>query len=192
MRPQLLPTLEGLKEKTFGGSLIKGNARVARPISVKRPMHLVMRSTLAKGERSLLRRSQTIEKLVHRLGRTKGVKVYRYANSGNHLHLVILPKSRNAYFAFIRAVSGLIPRLILGVQRGKPLKLKFWDTLPYTKIIEWGRQFKRAHWYVLQNRLEAEGFIAFTPRKGVKARSRAKPRAPAKPPAPAKPRAPAT
>jgi hypothetical protein len=161
----LFPALEGLSTKSFGGSLIKGNAREARPISVKRPMHLVMRSSRAKGEHSLLARSLRIERAIRRVGARKGVKVYRYANSGNHLHLVILPKSRAAYHAFIRAISGIVARIALRVERGKARGLKFWDALPFTKIIEWGRQFINAHWYVLQNMLEAEGFRDYVPRK---------------------------
>jgi hypothetical protein len=160
--------LQGLKEKSFGGSLIKGNAREARPISVKRPMHLVMRSTRAKGEHSLLARRMRIERAIRKVGKLTGVKVYRYANSGNHLHLVILPRSRPAYHAFIRAISGIVARIALGVERGRPGAHDtrgFWDALPFTKIIEWGRQFANAHWYVLQNKLEAEGFTDYRPRK---------------------------
>jgi REP element-mobilizing transposase RayT len=161
----LIPALQGLSQKSFGGSRIKGNAREARPISIKRPMHLVLRSTLAKGERSLLRRGIVIEKTAHHIARLAGVRVYRYANGGNHLHLVILPRSREAYHSFVRALTGIVARLVLGAQRGHAKDTKFWDTLPFTLIIEWGRQFRNASDYVLQNFLEAEGIINPVPRK---------------------------
>lgn len=166
-RQPYLHGFEGLKVKEFGGSLLKnGNPREARPVSVKRPMHLVMRSSLAKGEKSFLRpcRSRRIEVLVRRIGREKGVKIYRYANSGNHLHLVVLPRSRDAFQAFIRAISGLIARITLGVERGKALGQRFWDARPYTRILEWGREFGGVCRYVLQNTLEAIGFIPHQPR----------------------------
>ena len=55
MAKQLVfPGFEKLMKADFGGDLLKGNAREQRPISNKRPMHLVMRSTLATGERSFL------------------------------------------------------------------------------------------------------------------------------------------
>ena len=65
-------------------------------MAMKRPVHLVMKSSLARGDKSFLNtaRKKAIEQLLYRLGKQKGVKLYRYANSGNHLHLLILPSSR--------------------------------------------------------------------------------------------------
>jgi REP element-mobilizing transposase RayT len=175
MRGKRQPSLLGfgkLDEKEFGGSRLRGNPREQRPIAVKRPMHLVMRSTLARGERSFLRKqnARRIETLVRKLGKEKGVNVYRFANSGNHLHFVVLPSSRPAFRAYVRAVSGLIARISLGVERGTPKGLKFWDARPYTRIVEWGRDFKSVCDYVLQNTLEAIGFIAYQPRENRKER----------------------
>ena len=151
----------GIKE--FGGSLLKkGNPREARPISIKKPIHLVLKSSLATGELSFLRtcRVDRIEKLVSRIGKIQGVKVYRYANSGNHLHLVVLPRSKVAFRSFLRAIAGLIARVTLGAERGKAKGIKFWDARPFTRIIEWGKEFDIVSRYVQQNILEAIGFIA--------------------------------
>lgn len=178
MSKQLLfPEFERLKIKDFGGSLIKGNPREQRPISMKRPLHLVMRSSLAKGERSFLnpRRSRIIRELVHRSAKEHGVKVYRYANSGNHLHFILLPVSRTAFMRFIRSISGVIARMTLGVQRGKALGLKFWDARPFTRILEWGRDYRRACDYLKQNILEALGFIPYQPRKSQYGSKKGKP-----------------
>ena len=165
-RQLLFPGFEKLKVKDFGGSLIKGNAREPRPISVQRPIHLVMRSSLATGELSFLRarRPRLIHELVHRLGRAHGVKIYRFANSGNHLHFIIRPVSRKAFLRFIRAITGLIARITLGVERGRAKNLKFWDARPFTRILEWGKDYRTSANYVLQNQLEALGFIPFQPR----------------------------
>jgi REP element-mobilizing transposase RayT len=118
------------------------------------------------GSLSFLRpaRARAIKELVHRLGRRKGVRVYRYANSGNHLHLLVRARSPQAYKAFIRAVTGLIALLTLGAQRGTRVGLKFWDSLPFSRIVEWGRAFAVASSYLQQNELEALGFIAYRPR----------------------------
>lgn len=158
---------DGLGAKTFGGSTIKGNPRDARPISTKNPMHLVMRSSHATGTRSFLKgaRVRQIETLVYRLGKQTGVRVYRYANSGNHLHLVVLPRSRRAFHAYLRAISGLIARITLGAERGSAADVQFWDARPFTRILQWGKDFQNACRYVLQNTLEAIGFLPYQPRK---------------------------
>ena len=178
MAKQLLfPEFEKLKIKDFGGSLIKGNPREQRPISVKRPLHLVMRSSLAKGERSFLnpRRSRIIRELVHRSAKDHGVKVYRFANSGNHLHFILLPGTRTSFQRFIRSISGVIARLTLGAQRGKALGLKFWDARPFTRILEWGKDYRYACAYLKQNILEALGFIPYRHRKSKYDRKTVKP-----------------
>jgi REP element-mobilizing transposase RayT len=194
-RQPTLPGFGGINEKEFGGALIRGNPREQRPVSTRRPMHLVLRSSQARGERSFLRpgRARLIERLVRKQAREKGVRIYRFANSGNHLHLLVLPRSRQAYHGFVRAISGLIARLALGAERGRPRQtrgVKFWDARPYTRIVEWGRAFHVACRYVRLNQLEASGFWPYRPRG--QARARAKGRATAKsgaaPPPPLPPR----
>lgn len=161
-----LPTFGKLGETEFGGTRLRGNAREARPMAPKRPLHLVLKSSLATGDKSFLKtaRKKPIEQLLYRLAKRKGVKLYRYANSGNHLHLLILPSSQRAYYSFIRAATGLIARLTLGAERGKAKGQKFWDAKPYTRIVEWGRDFRGVCAYILQNTLEALGFIPYQPR----------------------------
>jgi len=157
--------LDSKSAKRFGGSLLKkSNAKVARPISTKKSMHLVMRSSAAKGALSLLKKDQDIYNVIDRQAKRHGVKIYNYANGGNHLHLIIMPLSRKAFNGFIRSVSGIIARLVLGAQRGAAKELQFWDQRPFTRIIEWGRDFVRSSRYLLQNTLEAYGFVEYKPR----------------------------
>lgn len=164
----LLSGFEKLSKKDFGGDLLRGNAREERPISLRRPMHLVMRSTFATRGRSFLfntQRKNRIRSLIDRAAHAQGVKIYRYANSGNHLHMIVLPRSRVAFHRFIRTISGLIARLTLGAERGKALGQKFWDARPFTRILEWGRDYRLTCEYLAQNTLEALGFVPFQPRK---------------------------
>lgn len=176
MRARKQPFLPGfgkMGETEFGGTRLRGNARESRPLALKRPVHLVMKSSLAHGDKSFLNtaRKSAIEQLLYRLGKQKGVKVYRYANSGNHLHLLILPSSERAYRAYIRAVAGVIARITMGAERGRALGKKFWDAKPFTRIVEWGRDFSGVCDYILQNTLEALGFIPYQPRKYKKVRN---------------------
>jgi REP element-mobilizing transposase RayT len=79
-------------------------------------MHLVMRSSLATGELSFLRakRARRIQELVYGLGKKHQVRVYRFANAGNHLHLLVMPKSREAFKSFLRSISGVIAHRGMG------------------------------------------------------------------------------
>ncbi|HEX4924063.1 MAG TPA: hypothetical protein VFV50_08255 [Bdellovibrionales bacterium] len=158
--------LEGNNVRIFGGAHLTSHPKEKRPISIKKPVHLVMRSHHAKGPRSFFRHDQKILALISKQGRRFGVKLYRYANGGNHLHMVILPESRRAFNAFIRSVTGLIARLVLGAQRGAPKELQFWERRPFTRIVEWGRDYRKVCAYLLQNTLEALGFSESRPRTG--------------------------
>lgn len=151
--------------KFFGGAhLGNSNPKGKRPIALKRSMHLVLRSTLARGERSLLRKERLIRKIVDKQGKMLGVRIYRQANAGNHIHLLVRPLSRQAFNAFVRAISGLIAREVLGAQRGNAKNVQFWDKRPFTQIVEWGRHYQTVCHYLLQNSLEAWGFIPYKPR----------------------------
>ncbi|PIT99038.1 MAG: hypothetical protein COT74_12415 [Bdellovibrionales bacterium CG10_big_fil_rev_8_21_14_0_10_45_34] len=161
--------LEHKAIKKFGGSLLTSHPKSKRPISFKKTLHLVMRSSLAKGARSFYKKDAAIYALIQRQAKRFGVKIYRFANGGNHLHLVILAQSRESYVCFVRSVSGLTARLIMNKQRGaaraeeEPNQVVgatqgFWDRRPYTSIVEWGRHFKNVCRYLDENLLEAIGF----------------------------------
>jgi REP element-mobilizing transposase RayT len=152
--------------KHFGGDFLKNShAKVKRPISTKKAMHVVVRSTMAKGPLSLLRKNKEISSIIYKQARESGVRIYHFANAGNHLHMVILASSRMAFKNFIRSVTGLIARLILKAQKGAAKSIQFWDKRPFSRILEWGRDFKITAKYLLQNTLEALGFIPYQPRK---------------------------
>lgn len=158
--------LEHKSAKHFGGAFLKkSHAKTKRPMTTKRSLHLVMRSSLAKGDRSLLKHAAAIRQIIQRQSDAFGVKVYRLANAGNHLHMVILPSSRKSLSGFLRSISGLIARKVLGVEKGSSKKIQFWDQRPFTRILEWGREYRTVLRYLVQNSLEAFGFIAYTPRK---------------------------
>lgn len=153
-------------QKHFGGAYLKNsNPKEKRPISTKKAMHLVLRSSMAKGPLSLLRNNKKVSNILYKQAKACGVKIYRFANAGNHLHLIILPSTRVTFMKFIRSVSGLIARFILKAERGAAKSMQFWDKRPFTRILEWGKDFKVSSEYLLQNTLEALGFIPYQPRK---------------------------
>lgn len=167
--------LEIKTTKHFGGEhLGNSNPKEKRPLSTKKAMHLVIRSSLAKGAHSLRRKDKEVFKIVQKQARQLGVKLYKYANGGNHLHMIVLPLSRTAFNKFIRAITGLIARLILSTERGRPTlkSIQFWDKRPFTRILEWGADFNKVCDYLLKNTLEAYRFITYTVRRSATIRTK--------------------
>jgi REP element-mobilizing transposase RayT len=160
MRRQLL--LMPKIKLTHGGSRTKGNPRAARPLCSKRPIHLVIRSSLATGSKSFLssRFKTRIIAIVQKQGTKFGVKIYDYANGGNHLHMIVKIHSHTLFKNFLRAVTGLIARLVQSSEKGRAAKAKFWDARPFTRIAEWGKAYDHLKSYLTLNKLEALGFIA--------------------------------
>ncbi len=141
----------------FGGSLLRGNPRQSRPMDLRKPLHLILKSTKAKGDLNFLNKkcSGRIRGTVFKYAKQFKIKVYRYVNVGNHLHLVILTPSDQAYQRFIRAVTG---KIVMGLQTLFRKKLKgFWDHRPFSRVIVWGKDFAGIADYVLQNTLDVIG-----------------------------------
>ena len=160
-------------EKEFGGACLKNShAKKARPVHTKKAMHLTLRSSKAKGEKSFRaskERIHRIEKLVRKQAQVFAVEIYRYANVGNHLHLLVKANSRKGFIRFLKAISGLIARIALGAERGKAMLKEsakgFWDQRPWTRILFCWTDFKNVKKYVEQNFNEAMGFVPYKPRK---------------------------
>lgn len=172
-------------KREHGGTQALGKRKSQRPLSVKRPIHLVLKSPLATGQRSLLRHRPLIEKIIKRSKRRFQIRVYEFAIVSNHIHLLVKGCSRQDLQNFFRTVAGHIAQEIL---RKFPLKEcerpeaggapgkkenKFWISRVYTRIVTWGREFAIVKGYVIQNTLEALGFIPYKARtKGRVKRSR--------------------
>ncbi len=151
------------KEQAFGGTLLKkAKNRHDRPVSSKHPMHLVLKSTKAKGRFGFgtTKNSQAIRKLVDAHCSRYGVKCIQYSNNFNHLHLMLKFPSRAVYLRFIRSLTGAIALAVSGASKLTSLKAifggaKFWDFRPFTRIVYGWRGYSIARDYVLLNRLEA-------------------------------------
>jgi REP element-mobilizing transposase RayT len=140
----------------FGGSLLRGNPRSARPLDSKLPIHLTLRA-----RRSVLRLPKTfakVEGLIESIAKKYGVKIYKRANVGNHLHLV-LQMNTWLWPKFIRELTGRIAQVIR--ELGVSIENGFWRYRPHTRIVRgWKKAFQLALEYVGLNQLEAEGHIS--------------------------------
>ena len=177
--------------KEHGGALSFRTRRSRRPMALKQPLHLTLRSDFAHGHRSLLKHQNLIRHIGRKFSRRFGVRIYRQAICGNHLHLLIQGTSRESLQNFFRVFAGHIAQQILGTapisesersrQRGgapssfitkrekqhgcKKNQRKFWALLAYTRVVTWGREFKTVSRYIIQNTLEVLKLIAYQPRK---------------------------
>lgn len=160
MRGQL--SFDGLRKQTaFGGDLSTGKRKVARPIATKKPMHLCLKSSVARGELSLLRKnySSVIERMLRRYSHRFQVRVLETANAGNHLHLLVQAKTRDGFRNFLRSFSGALAMAVTGARKGRGLGKRFWDALAFSRIVEWGRDFWNVRRYLVLNRDEASGVV---------------------------------
>ena len=107
-----------------GGSLLHGKRRTVRPLSSKDAIHIVLRSTWAYGENSLLllKNKKDIQRIILRTAKKYLGKVYRQAIVSNHLHLIIKIPNRKNYQTFIRVLSSLIASHVMKMQSFKVFK----------------------------------------------------------------------
>jgi hypothetical protein len=167
----VLPGLNrGTRALARGGEATRGR-KTRRPFDRRQALHVVLRSSKARGELSMLhpRHCNPIRALVARLKARWGVSVYRYANVGNHLHLLIRARSRAQWQGFIRELAGGVAMLVTGARKGSPLSRSrapglpesarrgFWDHLVFTRIVSWGRDFRGVADYLCRNLWEAAG-----------------------------------
>jgi len=152
----------------FGGRYLKNyNPNCERPMDSKKALHLVLKSSQAVGEKSFKSKKNEakIWGIINKHAEKTGIKIYEYANGGNHLHLLLRAKYRDDYTAFIKTITGLIARMVGNSQRGKPLNKKFWDARPFSRIVSFAKQeFKAIKTYLLRNTLEAIGWMKYISR----------------------------
>ncbi|MEQ1876462.1 MAG: transposase [Bdellovibrionia bacterium] len=150
------------KRKFHGGSHSKGKRKTARPLDRKKPIHLVMSAKNARAKLSMMSplNERKVEAIVYEYADKFGVRVHDFANGGNHLHLNVTIPNREQFQKFLRTVSGLIARHILKAKKGQP-KGKFWTSLAFTRVADWGRQLWNLKTYIFKNVLEASGAIPY-------------------------------
>lgn len=146
----------------YGGSYQTTRAGRAhgRPLVFDHSMHLVLRSSQAKGEQSF-RRPQNYDRvraILLRFAEKHGVKLLNFAIHLNHLHLHVRLPRGNAYRKFIRAISSAIAMAVAKVSRWNKSKLRFWDRRPFSRPVIGERARLRVEDYIEINKWEALGY----------------------------------
>jgi len=153
----------------YGGSLLRGKRKTKRPIVLSKPLHLVMRSEVAIGKLSLKRFELLIKARLELYALRFHIKVYKLAINRNHLHLCIQGQDRQEVASFLKVFAGVIAKKI--VIHSKFKLEKFWTERVFSRVVQWGKDFKGVIKYIHQNELEADGTIPYTPRNRRKKKS---------------------
>lgn len=127
----------------YGGDQSRGTRKIRRPLDPRRPLHLVLRSSLAKGERSFLKTGTKhfVHDALQAAARKFGIRVLEWANVGNHIHLVIRFREADNVGRFLRAFCAKVSMRQLGVRKGESCeqvlkaKRRFWDATPFSRIV---------------------------------------------------------
>jgi REP element-mobilizing transposase RayT len=152
----------------FGGSLLKkSHAKTKRHIDTKNSIHLVLKSSKAKLAWSFrtVNNQKIVKDILYKTAEKYGIKIEQYANASKHLHLLIRVRNRYTFAPFIRAVTGAIALKITGSSKNLELKEAFWDFRPFTRVVKGYKAKFITQYYVIQNELEAAGFISYRPRE---------------------------
>ena len=171
-------------KREHGGLWSINSRRSRRPMNMKTPLHITLRSELAYGPRSLMKHQNLIRRVMRKAASRFTVKVCEYAICGNHLHLLLKSNYGIDIQNFFRVLAGHIAQRILdehpltskerggapgisdGARKGcAKNQRKFWGLLLYSRVVTWGREFRSVTKYILQNTLEALHIIPYQERK---------------------------
>lgn len=136
-----------------GGSLLKGRRKTERVLNSRKPMHLVLKT---KKVFSLFKQKNKLQNVLKKQAKSFGVKIYSESIQADHWHICLKITNRRMYRGFIRSLTGIIAR-----QLGKGL----WVLRPYSRIVEWGRDFLNVTDYLLLNHCEVSGVVPYAIRK---------------------------
>ena len=156
------------KQMFFGGSLLRrSHAKEARPLHTQLPIHLIFRSSQARGQFSLrtLRNQRQIQAILKSEAQRFGIHILDFSNNFNHLHLLLKSSNRRMILNFIRSFAGRVAMSVTGGRKGHQLSQGFWDQRPFSRVIVGYRGLSIAKDYVALNQMEALGIFTRPSRK---------------------------
>lgn len=147
-------------EKSEHGGSIKGSRKRKRPVGVRSTMHLVLKSSQAKGTWSFGKHELKIREILQRFAGKNHIQILSAAYVGNHIHLHMRVKRRDLFRSFIRATSAAIMMKVTGYSRWNPSPegFQFWDTRPFSRIVSSWTEFLNLKAYIEINQWEGIGY----------------------------------
>ena len=132
----------------FGGTLLVGKRKSARPLNSKFPTHLVLK---ASNSNLLLRHQKIVRDTLFKYAEKFGIKIYEFGVHVDHVHIAIRTPSRILYVRWIRAITSVLVQKISGL---------CWKLRPYTRLGNWGRAFDFLRNYIRKNRREGDNILS--------------------------------
>jgi REP element-mobilizing transposase RayT len=138
-----------------GGAVRRGRRKLERPVSVRRPMHVVLSSQKARGSWSLRKHERTVRDTLRAMAHRFGIRIYDFANVGSHLHLLVRARRRESFQSFLRSFAGIVARRVTGARRGRPSG-PFFSGIAWSRVVGWGRDYLGVRHYVFRNQIEGD------------------------------------
>ncbi len=136
-----------------GGTVRRGRRKLERPVSVRKPMHVVLTSQRVRGPWSLRRHERPVRDALRAMARRFGIRIYDFANVGTHLHLLVRARRRQSFQGFLRSLAGIVARRVTGARRGRPSG-RFLDGIAGSRVGGGGRAYVGVRHYVFRNQIE--------------------------------------
>ncbi len=136
----------------FGGEHLKFKRKSQRPLDFKKTTHLVLR--LKPLLPSLLNpRDKILRKGICKVADKYNIKVYQLVFNHTHLHAAILISDRVSYVSFIRELTS---KLVSYFSRTTKIQFKkIFLNRPFTRIVDWGKGFRKLMNYLVKNEKES-------------------------------------
>jgi hypothetical protein len=136
----------------FGGEHLKHKRKSQRPLDFKKSTHLVLR--LKPLLPSLMNpRDKNLRKGFCKIADKYNIKVYQLIFNHTHLHAAILIPDRQAYVAFIKELTS---KVVAYFSRITNIQFKkIFLNRPFTRIVEWGKAFRKLINYLMKNEKES-------------------------------------
>jgi REP element-mobilizing transposase RayT len=136
----------------FGGEHLKHKRKSKRPLDYKKTTHLVLR--LKPLLPPLLNpRDKNLRNGFQKIANKYNIKVYQLVFNHTHLHATILIQNRAAYVGFIKELTS---KLVEYFSRTTKIKFrKIFLNRPFTRIVDWGKGFRKLMLYFKKNEKES-------------------------------------
>ena len=143
-----------LERTEHGGGIRRHRRKLERPVSTRRPMHVVMSSRRARGPWDLRAHQRAVRDALRTMAQRFDVRIYDFANVGSHLHMLVRARRREAFQNFLRSFAGIVARRVTGARRGRPAG-PFFSSLAWSRVVSWGRDYFGVRHYVFRNQIES-------------------------------------
>ena len=119
----------------FGGFLLQGVRKSARPFERDQVMICVLSSSWSQTNESLKQNRTQLEKIILKQALNFKVKVQKIRILSDQIHFLYKARNRKNVARFFKSICGLIARKQAQTEKGKPLQASFWSERPWTSVL---------------------------------------------------------